>query len=388
MKLSELHNKTVLIFGKSRAFNEDEFKAQMKFHKISIAKEFSDDIAVLIDGRMMTPYEQILSDKLYEEKKANFISIDTLEKELVSAIDSNTLLMSLTLSKDKSRLKGFIQNSMIDDELFFKLLHMYSWGGEDFFENDDNRDVSAAFIRRFYKNIERNHNVEYATTGFIHLVSQSKDAALLREIARLKPLIFHPKIKIAITMSPYCDETMQEELFKSGDENILEALSMNKNLNPTLVKKFLDDKKFVDNIASSIELDDELFNLFDNYKSSLASNETLSLEMQEKLLLLKDKNIDLTLAKNNNLDKKIIEKLLDYSDDTIEMFIYENSSTPSEILELAYKNPHYHLALSKNENTPIDILYQLQLDRRYERHVKSNAGFAKHIQSENIGWIV
>jgi len=388
MNLEQLKNKTILIFGKSRAFSDNEFESQMRYHKIAITKEFSDDIEIVIEGRMMTPYEQNKSDSLYEEKKVNFISIDSLEKSLVQSIDSNTLLMSLKLSKDKNRLKDFITNSMISDELFFKLINLYNWSGEDFFENDNNRDVSAAFISRFYENIERNHNVQYATTGFIHLVAQTKDMKLLQEIAKLKPLKFHPKIISAIAMSIYCDSSMQDKFFKSDDEKILEALSLNKNLSYTLVNSFLDKKIFEDNIARCVFLTDELFTLLLKYKLSLAMNESLTLKMQDKLLNMQSNELNISLASNNTLDESVIKKLLSYENETIESLIYENNSTPVDILDQAYKNPKNHLFLSKNTNTPIDILYQLELDSRYSRFVKSNAGYGKHIQKENIGWIV
>ena len=388
MNLKELKNKTILLFGKSRAFSSDEFLAQMKYHKIRVTKEYTDEVVLIIDGKMMTPYEQNANDKLYEEKKCSFISIDALEKELASSIDADTLLMSLKLSRDKDRLKDFLTNSMLSDELFFRLLKMYSWSGEDFFDNDDNRDVSASFISRFYENIERNHNVQYATTGFIHLVAQTKDTELLKAITALKPLGFHPKIKMAIAMSIYCDETMQTKFFKSADKNILEALSFNKKLSSNLVKEFLNDEIYSNNMAKTIELSEESFVTLQNYPLSLAQNESLSFQMQEKLLASKDEKINLALAFNNNLDEKIIKTLLEYNNEKIKTAIYENSSTPVSILEEAYKDSKNHLALAKNENTPIDILYQLQLDSRYERYVKSNAGFGKHIQSENIGWLV
>ena len=58
-----------------------------------------------------------------------------------------------------------------------------------------------------------------------------------------------------------------------------------------------------------------------------------------------------------------------------------------EILNAAYEDSKNHMALAKNESTPIELLYQLQLDSRYERAVKTNAGFGKHIQTQNIGWL-
>ena len=84
----------------------------------------------------------------------------------------------------------------------------------------------------------------------------------------------------------------------------------------------------------------------------------------------------------------MLEKLLGNAEEDLAEALYENSATPQAILTQAYENPHYHEALAKNENTPVEILYQLQLDSRYERYVKTNAGFGKHIQSENIGWMV
>lgn len=388
MNLKELENRSILLFGKSRAFSPEEFLSQMKSHKISVVKEYSEEVVLIIDGRMMTPSEQKASDTLYEEKRVEAISIDNLERELAKNIDEDTLRMSLKLSHDKDRLKSFLQNSMISDELFFRLIKMYNWNGEDFFENDDNRDVSAAFISRFYENIERNHNVQYATTGFIHLVLQTKSTELLKVISSLQPLSTHLKIKAAIAMSIYSDEEMQKRFFKEGDYNILEALSLNQHLSKSLVKEFLENKQFILNVAKSRTLDDELFYLLRDYPISLAMNESLTLQMQKELLELNNSDINYALSLNNNLAEDIITNLLKSDDEKIRLCIYENSSTPSEILTEAYKNSENHMALAKNENTPIEILYQLQLDSKYERYVKTNAAYGKHIQSENIGWLV
>ena len=388
MNLNEIKNKTILLFGKSRAFSHDEFTSQMKHHNIDVVKELSDDVALSVEGRMMSPYEQNASEELYENGSLPSITIDVLEKELAKEIDKDTLLMSLKLSHDKERLKSFLQNSMIEDELFFTLMKMYSWDGEDFFENDDNRDVSAAFISRFYENIERNHNVQYATTGFIHLVAQAKSVALLNAISLLSPLKFHPKIKIAIAMNPKCDEAMQKRFFKSGDAKILEALSLNQNLSASLIEEFSSNEYLGLNVAKSIALTDELFDYLTKFKLGLAQNESLSLAAQEKLLEENDSFINLALAKNSSVSEKTIQSLLALQIEEIKLAIYENSATSQDVLNEAYKNPLYYEALAKNENTPVEILYQLQLDSRYERMVKTNAGFGKHVQSEKIGWLV
>lgn len=388
MNLEDIKDKTILLFGKPRAFSKDEFESQMKHHNVTIVKEINDEVILSVDGRMMTPYEQIASDELYEKGGMNTATIDELERALAKEIDKDTLLMSLKLSHDKERLKSAIENSMLNDEIFFALMKMYSWSGEDFFENDDNRDVSAAFIARFYENIERNHNVQYATTGFIHLVAQAKSSDVLLAISLLEPLKYHPKIKTAIAMHPKCDPSMQKRFFKSDDAKILEALSLNQNLDEKLIKEFAKNEYLGLNVARSILLTDELFEYLKKFTLGLAQNETLSEVMQLELLNLHDNFVNLALANNNFITLSIIQKLHDNSDEELKMALYKNSATPHDILNEAYKDENYHGALAQNENTPVEILYQLQLDARYERMVKTNAGFGKHIQGENIGWLV
>jgi len=215
-----------------------------------------------------------------------------------------------------------------------------------------------------------------------------KSTELLKVISSLEPLSFHPKIKAAIAMSTYSDEEMQKRFFKEDDYKILEALSLNKNLSEDLVKEFLNKKQFILNVARSRTLNEKLFELLQDYPASLAMNESLSSKMQKELLDLKSSEINYALSLNNNLEENSIRTLLELDNEEIRLSLYENNSTPSDILKEAYKNSDNHMALAKNENTPIEILYQLQLDSKYERAVKTNAAYGKHIQSENIGWLV
>ena len=389
MNLHDLENKTILLLGKPRAFNDEEFTSQMKAHRIEVSKEFSEDISLIVEGRMMTPYEQNALAELYEMDKYEFISIDELERSLAQTIDADVLLMSLKLSHDKERLKSFLQNRAVGDALFFKLLKMYSWGGEDFFDNDDNRDVSAAFILRFYENIERNHNVQYATTGFTHLVAQAKSSELLEAISNLEPMQFHQKIQAAIAQNEMCSQAMQERFFKMKNPPLMKALASNPNLELTLVKEMLSDTYLGSVVARNIRLTEELFKLLKVANATpLALNETLTKSMQEELLALDSLEIKYALALNNKLDEAIVLVLLGESDEEMLQALYANTATPQDVLQEAYKESKYHEALAKNENTPVEILYQLQLDSRYERFVKTNAAFGKHIQSENIGWLV
>ena len=449
MNLENLKGETVLLFGKSRAFSSSEFFTQMKTHTIEVATEYREGISIFVEGRMMTPYEQIESEKLYEKKIGEFISIDILENILAQTIDEDTLLMSLKLSHDKQRVKSFIQNSMISDTLFFKLLKLYSWNGEDFFENDDNRDVTASLIRRFYKDIEKNHNVEYATLGLMHLIVQCKDTKLIEAIVALEPLQKSLKnenkdskfsivtaiathqyssksiismliknansyVKTLIAMREDCDYTLQNRLFNNGAKEVLEALSYNSLLDKRLVNFFFKENIYIKNLAKYLILDDELFELFfPEYAQELAENESLTYELQKKLVSLHTDNVRLALASNPNIQEKFVNELVSEGSMDVSFAIYKNENTPQQTLEEAYDNRLNHFALAhnkntpvkilkllsesadskvleglaKNESTPIEVLYQLQLDRRFERYVKENPSFGKHIETENLGWL-
>ena len=449
MNLEELKDKTILLFGKSRAFSEDEFLAQMKFHRINVVKEFSEDVVLIVDGKMMTPYEQIESDKLYEEhKEVEFIAIDALESAIASKIDSDTLLMSLKLSGDKMRLKSFLQNRAIPDALFLKLLKMYKWGAEGFFENDSNRDVTAAIIVRFYKNIEQNHNVQYATLGLMHLVVQTKSSELLESVFFLEPLqkslkksvrdenfnilssiathAHTPKNVVLrfvhnssaiflpfIAMRKDNDEAIQKSLYETHDASVLETLSYNEKLNRTIADTMLQEGIYVKNIARFIELDEDLFQrllLLD--KEHLAQNESLTKEMQNTLVKLHSEDVNLALALNHALVQEVAVELITEDNSDIHLAIYANSATPVQTLEEAYEDAQNHISLAYNENTPqhilkllalsddvrvlegvaknhatpVDVLYQLQLDKRVERYVKENPVFGENIKTQNIGW--
>ena len=414
MNIQELQNKTILLLGKSRAFSEDEFFSQLQFHKISLMKELNDEVTVVLEGRMMTPYEQNLSDALYEEKKYTFLAIDVFEKLLAEEIDNDTLLMSLKLSNDKTRLKSFLQNNCIDDALFFKLLKMYSFSGEDFFENDDNRDVSAALIGRFYENIERNHNVQFATTGIYHLVTQTKNEKLLEAIALLTPVKKHPKIMAALALHEKTPKSILKMFLKQGDEAVKKAMAYNANLDKIIVYELMKDENMAAIVAQNIKLDAELFERLYAYEGFLAANTSLDEKMQKSLLERADDEINMILTTNTSLHVNSIASLLALKNAMLDVSLYKNSAVNEKLLRDAYKTEKYDLSLSrnsatpkdileelfkkdeaeilynlaKNENTPVEILYQLQLDSRFERAVKTNEAFGKYIQSQNIGWLV
>jgi len=450
MNLDTLKNKKILLFGKSRAFSKDEFEMQLKAHKIELLQAYDESVDFIIDGTMMTPLETIENEKLYEQKVAEFLNIEMVEKLLTQSIDPDVLMMSLKLSSDTQRLKNFLLNPKINDELYFKLLGMYQWGDDDFYENDDNRDVSASIIKRFYKNIERNHNVEFSKLGLMHLVLQCENEKVIETIAYLKPLKksfnatqkdhgfrivtsiatnnctsnkvlkmlikeSNTYVRTLISMRDFLDKEVQEVLYETNESKVLESLSYSANISDELYEKLRENDTYARHMASYIKLDQNKYDFFkDKFPAELAQNESIHSAMQGELVNNHLSAIKEKLASNKSISHEMILRLLKQKDPEVDFAIYANSSTHQDILIQGYKSVKNHRALAENENTPAnilhhlysshnpeilaalaknvatptEILYQLQLDSKYERFVKENPSFGKHIQKENIGWEV
>lgn len=444
MKLDDLKNRTILLFGKPRAFNAEEFGYQLRQCGVKSAAEYDSGVSYIVEGRLVTPYEQNELDRLYEEGlKEKFVDIDELEKTLIKNIDADALLMSLKLSHDRERVLAYIKNSAIDDTLFLRLITLYDWQNEGFFDNDDNRDVTAALISRFYKNIERNHNVQYATLGLMHLIEQSDDEKLIEAISNLSPIkkgfsdsALYPvilsiaknratpnpvlkmllkhgdlQIKKSIASKAKLDKTVQNMLFSLKEDEVTQALCENENLDVTLTKLLLED--YSDTIAQNINLDEELFELFLQRSAKyLAKNRSLTKEMQARVLSLNDNEVSGSLAANPSLDEKIASEILLLGDDEINLSLFANLAVSEENLREAYLDEKNHLslasnpktpvdilkklaededievikALCKNPSTPVELLYEFRLDQRLERLVSENKAFTNYIKTENIGW--
>ena len=438
-----------MLFGKSRALDAQEFTKLLAQHQITVTETIDDDPAMIVEGRLINPVEQQQIDMLYAQKAAPIIELEPFERWLCSAIDGETLMMSLKLSGDRERLMGYLQNIYIDNTLFLRLLKLYDWRGEGFFENDDNRDVTAALISRFYENIERNHNVQYANMGIMHLLNQSSDSGLIETIALLAPLQMAlrsgcdnstQKILNAIALHPNSSVKVLKQWVKNGNEEIQMLIAMRHDLSLQLQEYLLNLKSavidevlslnhtiahstalilmegFAENIAKHITLDETLFErLQERDAVALAENESLSSEMQGRLAE-ESVEVRVALAKNPAITDRLFEQFLKGGEREVIRALIINPKMTSQEIERLYVQEgrtyareiaaseksstailetlsqlddfEVQLALAKNSATPIALLYQFQLDSRLARAVKENPSFGKHIQRDNIGWDV
>lgn len=414
MNFQELCGKSILLLGKTRSLNVNEFETLLKLHDITLQKSFEEGVSLIIEGKLMNPLEQIESGRLYELQAAPIVDIASIEKWLCTSIEPNRLLMSLKLSRDHDRLCDFIQNPYITDALFFKLLKLYDWHNEGLFDNDSNRDVTAAIIGRFYVDLQRNHNVQYAMSGLAHLVEKYGNAELITAISQLSPIAKELKIPndpslkgVLDAMALHSDTpesllrsllkeraylvahreplALEKELLALEDETIQRTLAQN----VTLSQEGADilEQKYPELIASFYPLDKVRFErLLPQNGLFLASNSTLNESMQYRLMEMNDASVFSALAQNSSLLHDHLETLFALNHYSAELAT--NSSLLQYHLETLYGRGEGEIlkALSANVSTPVAILYQLSLDQRYERGVKTNPSFGKHIQTTNLGW--
>jgi hypothetical protein len=412
MNYNELNGKSILLLGKTRALNTEEFDTLLKLHKIERVVSYNDEVVLIIEGRMMNPYEQAESARLYEMQNTPIIELSAIEEWLCQSIEPNRLLMSLKLSRNQERLVDFLQNPYITDELFFKLLKLYDWQNEGLFDNDTNRDVTASIIGRFYKDLDRNHNVQYAMSGLAHLIERYGNAEMIEAISQLAPIeceIKNPSdrsysgVLDAIALHPDTSEalllmlisersellahrvplSLEEELLKV--EKLHSILAQNESLSYQGAQ-FLADRAG-DFLAAHIVLNEEWFDRFlPVYPVQLASNTTLSDGMQERLIHTQNEEVLNALASNSALSSIRCTDL--HALGRFSAALAANPSLPDRILEELSKNndPAVLMAIAANPAAPIEVLYQLSLDQRFERSVKTNPTFGKHIQTHNIGW--
>ncbi len=424
-------NTTITLFGKTRAFGIEELHSIISRFGITLHEGYHPDATVVIEGAVMPTPLKIKAEELYEKGDVTFIDIDHFEREAAKNIQSKKLLMHLKLSADSEKLFSYLQNDYIEDALFLDLLKLYRYGEEDFFENDANRDVTAALIRRFYTEYEKNHNIQYSNIGLVNVIQNSNEPKVLETIFFLSPtqkalhnpndtnaklihiIALHPKTPLkvlrhitqngntiylhSIAQRAYLPSEIQVFLLQKNDPAIDTFLAQSTTLEPTTIQTLL-ERGYGELVAASITLDEELFKKLRHFVP-IANNPSLDKPMQTELF--RQKNYHEALAKNPSC--VLTKELLSLEDDSIKRLLYanhdisgididlerfevelaSNRTTPTSILETIFtKNIHEaNEALSNNPSTPVDILYQLSFDMRYAQNVKANPAFGEHIKT-------
>ena len=438
MNFDALKNSSVLLLGKPRAFSMGEFEKQLRHHHIVLisagdAPKQLHDISAVIEGGLLNPLEHDLLEQLYFENETPIFRSDTLEQELSRYLNADTLLMSLKLTKDKERLHGFLTNPLIDDSIFIKLLTLYDFNGEGFFESDANRDVTTALIERFYDNLEQNHNIQYISMGVVELINKSSNVELIDAMASLsivkhslrksgdalmEAVLFvlaqhrdltsahqirfaksdREALSLVLASREALDPSVEGVLLQSQHHEVLTALASNAHLSAEGMERLLETHE--EQIIAHVRVNETLFKAFcKRNPKALGANPTLSTTMCEQLFALCNHDVHLALAKNSTLPHTVAEQLYAHGKRDILECLACNASLNKALLERLYEQEILHKylaqnpaldepmiyrlyrstnrdvleALAANEATPLDVLYDFLLDMNLEPIVRHNS---------------
>jgi len=432
MNLQQFKNSSVLLLGKSRAFSMDEFYKQMSAQKITCITEMGDEVQAIIEGGLMNPIEQDLLEELYFKKELPIFRIEKVEEALAQYIDESKLLMSLKLSGDRDRLHSFLKNPLIGDTLFLKLLKLYDFKNEGFFDTDENRDITTALIERFYDDLEANHNIQYISLGIIQLINRTQNCELINTLASLSiikkafkkrddelsevivhSLASHPclakehhaffaknatsEVGVILASREDLHPELEQSLLALKSDAVDTALAKNRALSMEAITLLKEQHE--ETIILHVNLDKALFDLFLASKPELlAQNPTLFPEMIEALWLLQEEAVVSALAKNQAISLELAERILAEGSKDAVQNVAQNSATPSSVLMQLYADEDLHVnlahntnlsqnyitrlskssdidiltALAQNSATPLEVLYEFLLDMRLENLVRQN----------------
>ncbi len=433
--------KSVLFLGRLKNFTAEEVKIFLKQYRADFTEKLDENVAVVIESTMLNPPQEEVSYEVYKQKIPTF-RLDEFEKLYAQKITPDSLLMSLKLSNDQSRIIRLLKNEAFDDAMYLKLFKLYDWKGLEVHESDENRDVTTTFVKRFY-NPEQfmDPAMIYSPVTLMTIVAESDDAEVLEAMLSFP----HYEIKISknerrprtlkemIALNTHANEVtlkqlsrfknldidyflvqndslshrLQEEIYERATYETKKMLTQNQNLSDALFDKLLqEDEEIVSYLFTFAKIDENRLEKVRGHQhfAVLGDGEGIE-EVLPILLEIDDEKLHYKLAENPLVKAASLEKIYArYGEKMIpalcanphtptnmleafskmgdfDVILAANPSTPTEIL-IAYFNlsdDALNLALASNEALPIEYLQQLQLDSSLMNTLANNKTFTKNL---------
>jgi len=265
--------KSILFLGRLKNFTVEEVKIFLKQYDATFTDVLDEDVVVVVESTMMSPLEEEVSYEVYKEKIPTF-RLDIFEKLYAEKITPNSLLMSLKLSNDQERLIRLLKNESFETTLYLKLFKLYDWKGEGVHENDENRDVTTTFVKRFYNPQQfMDPAMIYSPITLMTIAAESEDSEVLEAFLSM------PHYQIKISKGERRPKTLKEMVA----------------LNPASSAKTLRQ------LSNFNHMDIDYF---------LVQNDTLSGDLQEKIYERAGHDTKKMLTQNANLSDLLFDKLL------------------------------------------------------------------------------
>ncbi|MCI0501158.1 MAG: hypothetical protein L0Y61_05365 [Epsilonproteobacteria bacterium] len=360
--MEKYKNKQIFFEGRGDKLDKDEILKYLSQNEAIITQQI-DEADIIIDTSL--PY---LEDKIYLKSIDGIpvIQLNEIEKEFSDAIDIDSVLMAIKISKDQERLKRLINNDFFSDDIFLLLLKFYDWCDEGIYDTDENRDVSTAIAKRFCTLQGMNHNIKHSPTALYYTALETTNGKLLETLYLIpeykinnrnaisnQPLSIHEMV----ALNPHISKPLMMQILKNSKKNELKFLASNPNIGEFIKKELLktNDKEIISCliIANNLPQDEYKTLLNGEYKNIILSNISLNNnEIFEYLFNSELNKIELLeLSKNNTLTSEQIDILLELNDVDITINILKSEQLNSKHIDLylAKDNKFYNIALSHNK---------------------------------------
>ncbi len=393
---------TVLFLGRIANFTEEELSNFLEAQGMNYANKYTgQEVALTVLSTMMTPLEDDISYTLYDAKIPE-ARLEEFEAYYTKYIKPNTLMMSLKLSNDQERLKRQLKNESFCDEVYLKLFKMYDWGGDGVYDNDDNRDMTIAFVKRFYhpdgfrdpamvyspitlSSIARDTNSSEVINAMLsmpnHEIKQSRKEDMrpknIREIVALNEHISFEDIRYLLSFNNERINTFlasnsaitlkeQEYILASANRDTKLMLTQNSSLDDKIFRELLlGDKDIVKSLLTFQKITKERLeaileaNLSEEVLAHLGENHFIE-EVVESLMFI-NKILDYKLASNIQLKSELLEKLYKKYANELIVPLSSNPNLSEEYIKEFYSlnDKEVILNLASNPTTPKAILKEL-----------------------------
>jgi uncharacterized protein YneF (UPF0154 family) len=434
--------KSILFLGKFGAFTDEELEIFLDKFDIGYTNRLGDNIAMVIEGSILSPLEDQIAQSAYTQKIPFFRS-EQFEELYAANLNSDSILMSLKLSNNQERLRRLLKNRYISDELFLKLFKLHDWIGEGLFDTSENMEVTTLFAKRFYTKDRFDKATFHSPISIFETALLNDNPDVLEILFSLPELSINQSrstikrptsIKEALSTNPHINATTIKKLirrctpeidyflaqnsalndqqftmlYERADASIKCALATNSNLPVAITEKLLnEDQKIAERALLYQPIQYETFKKLPTLFPILGANESLENRIIEELIkteqqeLLKNlsQNASLNqhalqqlyekhdhtlypyLASNPNLPQELLRALYQQQDHRIDIALATNSATPTALLDALYQKDDFPInqALASNSSVPIEHLHQLKLDRRLLDILKENKTFTDNI---------
>jgi len=414
--LPTVKGKKILFLGREGIFTDKEIERFLKKIKISFSREYDRDVAALIEYHRLNPLEENISNEAYNEGIPLY-KLAEFEKLLSEQINDDELLMGIKLSNNQERIFRILGNEHISDELFVKLLKMYTFHEEEE-ESREDRDVITYTLRRYIDIKPNEEDLLYSHLTLRRLASEADDPELLTALMGFPDFEFLVRGKEKVTLretiarNPAVTEEVVRKLLSFRDNAVNRALAGNGSVLIEVLKElFIKNNEKVDMaLAANLSIDDELFaailekggealslllihqpigkkrleqveraELGTALFALLGANEALEDEVAFKLLAEDEPLLLETLSGNKTILPEILEAIYKKGQNSYAIHLARNPSTPVWILQRLYetheKDEKILAALAYNPAVPITILQELFAKEKFE----INRGLATNV---------